>query len=158
MALIERKEFWDVRDLAELAEDNYAIVVDPEAAADEVSYAKDILRVMGEALKSFGRSEFYPETEDEYPRDEEDDPFVYGFDIADQWKKIGDEVHVTIILDSYMEEYVESLADDFGWFPPETPDFIVDAVDWAKVADTLKGNYEAGDFNLDGNKYWINVH
>jgi hypothetical protein len=164
---IEKKDFWDVRDLAAIATEKYNIVTDETSAADAKEDARSVLKILGDALVSFDRLRSFPLTEEQYKvhyeavfhddSHQETEPFVFGEDIADLWEELGDYVHVTLVHDSYLEEYVEDIAQDFGWLSDETPDFIKNAINWADVADSMKLNGEGGKLELDGETYWIGI-
>ena len=163
MSTIENKTYWDVRELSALATKNYEIVVDEESDEQDKEDAKRVLEILGEALVSFGRTEFIPQTEEQHKafweddEDEESDPYIYGADIAGLWEEIGDSVHVTLIAENEVTDYVEEMSTDFGWLTDETPEFIKSAIDWDQVADTLKSNSEGGSIELDGQTYWVGL-
>jgi hypothetical protein len=162
MSLIQHKQILDVRDLAALAQENLGIVQDEKTPPDEKADAVKLLEVLGAALVSFDHPAFFPDTKEKYAsfmEEGEEDiwPFTYGEDIAEKWEAMGNNINVTLVADGYVEDYIESLADDFGWFTEETPDFVKYAVDWSQVANTLKSNNDGGKFELDGETYWVGL-
>ena len=57
---------------------------------------------------------------------------------------------VTLIRESYFEEYCEELLVDVGDLPRNIPWYIV--IDWEKTADNIKQDYSIVDF--DGIDYY----
>lgn len=70
----------------------------------------------------------------------------YGGD--EQWR--GDWYPVTIIRDSYFEEYTEELLTDIGYISRDFPSWI--AIDWKKTAANVQEDYTSAEF--DGVTYW----
>jgi hypothetical protein len=66
---------------------------------------------------------------------------------CDDWK-----YGVTLIRDSYFEEYAEELCKDIGEIPSNLPWYIASHIDWDGVADELKIDYTSADF--DGVTFW----
>lgn len=162
MTVIDHADFLDVRTLSKLASDAYEYITsDDEKDDDEVLDAEQTLRVLGLALKSFNRDMYFPFTEKEYNElnagDEDAEPFVYGEDIAELWEKMGDNLNVTLVADGYLEDYIEEQARDFGWIGADTPDFIVQAINWSDVIDTMKTNNSGGELAIEGRVYWIGM-
>ncbi len=71
----------------------------------------------------------------------------YGGD--EQWK--GDWYPVTLIRDSYFEDYAEQLADDIGAINTEIG-WPNNCIDWERAARELQQDYSTVDF--DGIDYW----
>lgn len=59
---------------------------------------------------------------------------------------------VTLIRDSYFQEYAEELIKDIGDLPAELPGYIEAHIDWKGVADDIQQDYTSGEF--DGVTYW----
>lgn len=70
----------------------------------------------------------------------------YGGD--EQWR--GDWYPVTIIRDSYFEEYTEELVTDCGYISRDFPSWIV--IDWKETAENVQQDYTSAEF--DGVTYW----
>lgn len=66
----------------------------------------------------------------------------------EQWR--GDWYPVTIIRDSYFEEYTEELITDCGYIARDFPSWIV--IDWEKTAENVRQDYTSAEF--DGVTYW----
>lgn len=66
----------------------------------------------------------------------------------EQWR--GDWYPVTIIRDSYFEEYTEELITDCGYISKDFPSWI--AIDWEKTANAVQQDYTSAEF--DGVTYW----
>jgi hypothetical protein len=75
-----------------------------------------------------------------------DDFKGYGGD--EQWR--GDWYPVTIIRDSYFEDYTEELIKDCGYIDKDFPSWI--AIDWGKTAEAVQEDYTSAEF--DGITYW----
>jgi vacuolar-type H+-ATPase subunit I/STV1 len=58
---------------------------------------------------------------------------------------------VSLIRDSYFEEYAQQLAADLGAIT--STDWPMNCIDWSRAADLLQQDYTSLDF--DGEKYWI---
>lgn len=63
----------------------------------------------------------------------------------------GDWFPVTLIRDSYFVEYAQELAEEVGAINPEAS-WLANYIDWSAVADDLKMDYSAVEF--DGVDYW----
>ena len=162
MSIIDHAEFLDVRTLAGLASDAYEVITsEGEKDGGEVADAEQVLRVLGAALVSLDKNIYFPLTEEDFnainSEDEDAPKFVYGEDIAELWEEMGDNIHVTLIAENYIEDYLEDVAKEFGWITDETPDFVINAIDWDSVANTMKTNSEGGEITLDGKTYWIGL-
>lgn len=72
----------------------------------------------------------------------------YGGD--EQYK--GDWYPITLIRDSYWQEFCEDLVRDIGDLPNELPNYIKSNINWADVAEDLQVDYTSGEF--DGVTYW----
>lgn len=59
----------------------------------------------------------------------------------------------TLIRESYFTEHMEEQTRDIGDLPKELPWYLEDAIDWEKVAKTLRADYSEVDF--DGVTYLI---
>lgn len=70
-----------------------------------------------------------------------------GANYADDW-----EYGVTLIRDSYFQEYAEELADDIGAIDKKAG-WPLNCIDWEAAADQLKMDYTAIEF--DGVTYWV---
>jgi hypothetical protein len=68
----------------------------------------------------------------------------------EQWR--GDWYPITLIRDSYFENYAVELADDLGVNPPGVS-WPFTCIDWEKAARELQVDYTAVDF--DGVTYWV---
>lgn len=66
---------------------------------------------------------------------------------SDEWK-----YGVTLIRDSYFQEYAEELVKDIGDLPKDLPWYIESNIDWKGVAEDIRQDYTSGDF--DGVTYW----
>lgn len=66
----------------------------------------------------------------------------------EKWR--GDWYPITLIRDSYWEDYVEELLDDLGYIPKDFPHWI--KIDWKETADNVQDDYTSGEF--DGVTYW----
>lgn len=58
----------------------------------------------------------------------------------------------TLIHEDYFTKYAEELVKDCDVIPENLPYWIADAIDWEKVADSLKPDYT--DFEFRGHTYW----
>lgn len=70
----------------------------------------------------------------------------YGGD--EQWR--GDWYPLTLIRDSYFEDYAQELVQDIGDMPNGLPSYIV--IDWEATARSIRMDYSSIDF--DGVTYW----
>lgn len=60
---------------------------------------------------------------------------------------------VTLIRDSYFQEYAEELVKDIGDLPSNLPWYIESNIDWKGVAEDIQQDYFNVDF--DGVTYWV---
>ena len=60
---------------------------------------------------------------------------------------------ITIIADSYFENYAQELADDIGDLKGLTSQWPFNHIDWEDAADELKNDYSSVEW--DGNEFWI---
>jgi hypothetical protein len=67
----------------------------------------------------------------------------------EQWR--GDWYPVTLIRDSYFEDYAQELAEDIGVIPSDLQ-WPLTCIDWEWAARELQMDYSAFDF--DGVDYW----
>ena len=58
---------------------------------------------------------------------------------------------VTLIRDSYFEQYAEEMAGDIGAIDPKAT-WPLNHIDWEAAAEELKGDYTSAEF--DGVTYW----
>lgn len=70
----------------------------------------------------------------------------YGGD--EEWR--GNWYPLTLVRDSYWEDFAEELCEDSGYIPTDFPSWI--EIDWEKTADNIKVDYTSGKF--DGVTYW----
>lgn len=68
----------------------------------------------------------------------------------EQWR--GDWFPITLIADSYFEQYAQELADDIGAVDSKAS-WPNDCIDWAKAARELQVDYTTVDY--DGVTYWF---
>lgn len=66
----------------------------------------------------------------------------------EEWR--GDWYPVTIIRDSYFEDYTEELITDCGYISRDFPSWIV--IDWKETAENVQQDYTSAEF--DGVTYW----
>lgn len=59
---------------------------------------------------------------------------------------------VTLIRDSYFEEYAEELVKDIGDLPNDLPWYIESNINWKGVAEDVRMDYTSGEFG--GVTYW----
>lgn len=59
----------------------------------------------------------------------------------------------TLIREDYFEEYCRDLVADLGDLPKDLPGYIENNIDWSGVADDLRHDYTAVDF--DGVTYYV---
>lgn len=72
--------------------------------------------------------------------------------LAEQGRNLEDwEYGVTLVRDSYFEEYAKQYAEDLGLLPSE-PSWPLAFIAWDEAADALKEDYEELDFS--GVVYW----
>lgn len=161
MSLIQHQLTLDVRDLADLARENFDIAQNELTPSDEKANAVAVLKAFGSALISFDHPAFFPDTEETYAAFiEEGDiemSFIYGEDIAVKLESLGSKIGFTLVAESHIENYVERVAIDFDWVSNEIPYFVSNAIDWLQVANTLKVNNDGGELELDGETYWIGL-
>lgn len=67
----------------------------------------------------------------------------------EQWR--GDWYPVTIIRDSYFEDYARELLEDCGDLPKDLPHYI--EIDWQATARNIRMDYTSVEF--DGVTYWV---
>lgn len=60
---------------------------------------------------------------------------------------------VTLIRDSYFEEYAEELVKEIGDLPKDLPWYIESNIDWKGVVEDIQQDYFSADF--DGITYWV---
>jgi hypothetical protein len=72
----------------------------------------------------------------------------YGGD--EHWR--GDWYPITLIRDSYWEEYCKDMVKDIGDLPDDIPSYLYNNIDWKGVAEDLQVDYTSGEF--DGVTYW----
>lgn len=60
---------------------------------------------------------------------------------------------VTLIRDSYFQEYAEELVKDIGDLPDNLPAYIENNINWEGVAEDIQQDYFSVDF--DGVTYWV---
>lgn len=70
----------------------------------------------------------------------------YGGD--EEWR--GDWYPITIIRDSYFEDYTEELVTDCGYISRDFPSWI--EIDWKSTAENVQVDYTSAEF--DGVTYW----
>lgn len=73
-----------------------------------------------------------------------------GYGEDEQWR--GDWYPITLIRDSYWEEYCEDMVKDIGDLPDNIPSYLYSNIDWKGVAEDLQVDYTSGEF--DGVTYW----
>ena len=67
----------------------------------------------------------------------------------EKWR--GDWYPVTLICDSYFEDYAQELAKDIGAIDPNAT-WPLNCIDWEQAASELQTDYTSVDF--DGTTYW----
>lgn len=75
-------------------------------------------------------------------------------DFAAEFKDYADDYDYgeVAIHDDYFTEYTKELVCDVGYLPDNLPWWIANHIDWSGVADELKMDYSAIEF--DGQTYW----
>lgn len=123
----------DIRDVIERIEE---LREQRDAAEEEASE--------GHAAWDFGQEE-----RDELAALESFAAEFKGYGGDHQWE--GDWYPVTLVRDSYFEDYAQELAEDIGAINSEAS-WPIYCIDWERAARDLQMDYTSGDF--DGITYW----
>lgn len=134
------ENYLDVRDLAEIAEQCVETLSEWDGLSDDDEYtdARETLDAMKDALTDLDGYQFGTSEDSE---------------VADKWKAVGDNIHVTIINDCYLREYVEEFLSDCGYLPADLPAIIVNNLDWDGIVEDWKA--DASGFYFDGEYFWV---
>lgn len=116
----------------------------------EISNAEDLLDVRD----IIARFEEIEESDDQDEKEERNALKTLLSDLAgnggdEQWR--GDWYPISMIRDSYFEEYAEELADDIGAINKEAT-WPNSCIDWERAASELQMDYTSVEF--DGVTYW----
>lgn len=112
---------------------------------DEITGTEDILdiREVIERFKELEEIEIRDDSEDqEYQAIKALLDELKGCGGDEEWR--GDWYPLTLIKESYFEEYCEQLLEDIGDIPRDIPSYIV--IDWEKTADNLRVDYSYVSF------------
>jgi hypothetical protein len=60
---------------------------------------------------------------------------------------------ITLIRDTYFEDYAQELAEDIGAIDPKAGGWPLNCIDWGRAAEELKVDYQCVSF--DGEDYWM---
>lgn len=137
MATIENKDFWDMRDLAELARDCGVEIDDPDTDAEDVQDSRETLAKLAELADELGQS-----------NDAED-----ADSVADALEAVGDNMSVALIGENSFTDYCEEFVTDCGYLTSDTPSFLSNNINWDGVAEDLKVDYT--EITFDGSDWLI---
>ena len=138
---IDFNDHLDVRDLGDIAEAQYDIMMDTEAASGNKVYAdgkdvedaSDTLDALQSMLKDLGMG------------------YVPYADVADKLRGISQTTNPTLYAAGFFVEAMKEYVEDVGDLPSELPSYIV--IDWEATAAGLREGYSK--VYLDGNEYLI---
>jgi hypothetical protein len=138
MATIESKDFWDLRDLAELARDCGIEIESPEDYdAEDIQDSKDTLKALASLAEDLNQS-----------CDEED-----ADSVAEALEAAMNVYGPTLISEDHFEEAMKQDVKELGYLPDEMPWWLENAIDWSQVAESLQQDYTSVSF--DGADWYI---
>ncbi len=138
MPTIENKDFWDLRDLAELARECATEIEDPENYdEDERQESSETLAKLASLAEDLNQS-----------CDAED-----GESVADALDAAMNNLGPTLVSEDHFTDYIKEFVSDCGYIPSELPSFLENNIDWNGVADDLKVDYTSVTF--DGEDWYI---
>jgi hypothetical protein len=141
MPAIENKDFWDLRDLASLAEE-CRDVLDPENEPD--TYDDDERQEARETLvKLSGLAADLNQENDE----------TDGDSVSEALNDAMGYYGPTLMSEDYFPSYVQEFVTDCGYLPDNLPSFIASNIDWDGVADDMKQDFTSVTF--DGEDWYI---
>jgi hypothetical protein len=133
MPTIESKDFWDLRDLAQLATDCGDILEDDEEDADEKQEATETLAKLSELAGDLGHAN--------NPEDAES--------VAEALEAAMNSYGPTLVSENYFTDYIREFVSDCGYIPSDIPSFLENNIDWNGVADDLKVDYTCVTFDSE---------
>lgn len=136
MSIETSSSLLDVRDLAEIATaavNTLQEFADDLADEDEADEAREDLGMLRAFLSELGYS-------------------VENDGVVDALESIENNEGVTLVNDSYLEEYVEEYLKDCGYIPADLPSFIENHINWAGITEDWKHDHSSAD--LDGVTFW----
>lgn len=138
MASIEAKDFWDLRDLADLARECGAEIEDVESYDDdERQESTETLAKLAKLAEDLNQS---CDTED-------------ADSVAEALDAAMNNYGPTLISEDHFVDAMKQDMEDFGYISSDVPWFITNNIDWDGVADDLKSDYTSVTF--DGEDYYI---
>jgi hypothetical protein len=138
MATIENQDVWDLRDLAELAEEcGYEIEDAENYDAEDVEDSKATLAKLADLAEDLNQSC------DHYDADS----------VAAALRAASDNSVSPLIAESYFEDYVKQDMVELGYIPDELPWFISNNIDWSGVAEDVQSDYT--NISFDGGDWLI---
>lgn len=119
--------------------------------ADDVIDIRDIIDRVEELRLERDSVESDPELVEELEKLENFLTKIAGNGGDHDWE--GNWYPVTLIKDSYFEEYAEELASELYGSQISTAHWPFSQIDWAKAAEALQTDYTSAD--LDNETYWM---
>lgn len=138
MPSIENKDFWDLRDLAELAEE-CRDVLDPEMESDE-DEMQEAREVLVELSKLSGDLNQESDATD-------------GDSVSEALNDAMGYYGPTLISEDYFPDYAEEFVTDCGYISDDMPEMIRNNIDWSGIAEDMKVDYTCVTF--DGSDWYI---
>lgn len=123
----------DVRDLGDIAEAEYDILIDAEADAVAVEDASATLEALKSMLVDYGMG------------------FVPYAEVSNTLRGISVTTNPTLYASSFFVEAMKEYVEDIGDLPSDLPSYVV--IDWEATAAGLREGYST--VYLDGNEYLI---
>lgn len=147
----ERAPFVDAVEEAETA---LAEAVDALARAGEGVDTTDLDKAVDDAEIALEKARDALEGFDGFDGTAEGEELTALKALADEAERYADDWRygVTLIRDSYFEEYAEELAEDIGAIPADAA-WPCTCIDWAQAARELKQDYT--EVYFDGVSYWV---
>ena len=145
------EDILDIRDVFERIdelEDELSVIEDlkNEIESLDLNEDKEDIRIAKEELIKKEK-----ELEDEAEELEILKEFISDFaGYGGDEERDGEWYPVTLVRDSYWEEFCEQECKDLGYIKDDHPWWI--EIDWSKTAENMKQDYTSGDFN--GVTYW----
>lgn len=136
MPEIESKEFWDLRDLAELATECGDVLEDEDADEDDKQDAREVLEKLEGLADQLGQS---------------NDGTAES--VADALNNAMNTYGPTLISEGHFTEAMKQDVQDLGYLPDSIPWWLEQAIDWEQVAESLKSDYTSITF--DGEDWYI---
>ena len=138
---IESKEFWDLRDLAELAIE-CRDVLDPENEPDtydedERQEAREILVKLSKLASDLN----------------EQSDATDGDSVSEALDAAMGAYGPTLLSEDYFPEYAKEFVSDCGYISDDLPELIANNIDWAGIAEDMRHDFTCISF--DGGDWYI---